>query len=458
MKRSSTIVLWIGASVVALALGWLAAKNPLYALIGVAGLAAGVALVLSPRLGLFLSLLSMIAGQMIRIPLFSEETSIIPNDILLPVLFVSWLLANLVSRRFVIRWTTITAPLLAVIAAMVLSLVVNAGMWERKELLVAALFFARFLEYVALFVMVPDIIRTKSDLWFTVRLLIGIGVIVALLGFVQLRMFPDFSFMVPKGWDPHIGRLLSTWFDPNFLSGFFVVALMLTLSQAVIRSPRQALPWFAAAAVLGVAILFTFSRSGYVALAAGFGVLTVVRARWLLALGIFVAIGVFVFSPRVQERVIGIRTIDETAQLRLVSWNDALTVIHDHPIVGIGYNAYRYAQRDYGFISDTREHSASGSDSSLLTMWVTTGIIGLVALGWLWAASAWFAWRMSRSRALGLEERALALGVLASLAGLFLHAQFVNSFFYPHLMEVFWVLLALLVVMERLSRQGKEAA
>jgi len=48
----------------------------------------------------------------------------------------------------------------------------------------------------------------------------------------SLKFFPSFKDlrMNELGWDPHEGRLLSTWFDPNYVGIYFGVGATLALS------------------------------------------------------------------------------------------------------------------------------------------------------------------------------------------------------------------------------------
>jgi O-antigen ligase len=147
--------------------------------------------------------------------------------------------------------------------------------------------------------------------------------------------------------------------------------------------------------------------------------------------------------PRVQERVLGIRSVDQTAQFRIISWNNAIDIFSEHPYFGVGYNHYKFAQFERGFITDTSEHSASGSDSSLLTIIVTTGAIGALFYLWFYASACWEFLRTARASHLTPRARAIALGSLAAMIGLFVHSQFVNGWFYPHIMETTWLLLAM---------------
>lgn len=396
-----------------------------------------------PELAYIASLASIVLGQLIRIPVGSSE--ILPNDIIVPVLCVTWVLRRLVSGTWTLRRHSLSLPIFTMVLVMGLSLVVNANTVDRAELLGGSLYLVRWVEYVVLFWIGQDLVRTHSRARSYLLYTIAIGASIAILGFIQLQVFPDFSSMVPKGWDPHIGRLLSTWFDPNYLGGFFVLLLAAAIGYVFPQPFRPMRWWWAAIAIMLVATVLTFSRSAYVGLVVVLGVLGIVRYRAALFLGILGMIAVILFVPRVQERVIGIRSIDETAQLRLVSYSNALLVIQDHPVVGVGYNLYKYTQVKYNFLERTEEHSASGSDSSLLTIWVTTGMVGLLVYIWLLIAMLRELWKTWHDKTLPKEWQGFGLGAFAGMLGLIAHSQFVNGLHYPHLMEVMWLFVAIAI-------------
>ena len=428
--------------------GGLAFAGPSGLLLSGAVIALGV-VIWKPEVAFFVSLLSMIVGQLIRLPLFGGDNAVIINDLLLPLLIVVWALRRLLSGTWTLPRHSLTLPTLAVIGCMALSLLTNSSTYSSTEVLSGALYQVRWIEYAAVLAMGVDFFRVPTRAWAYLKILVVAGVVVSLLGFVQLQVFPDFTSMVPQGWDPHVGRLLSTWFDPNFLAGWLSFMVTITTAVALSQPWRQAKWWWIASVVMTTAIILTFSRSGYVALVAGVGIVTLFRSRALLFIGLIGMVMTIMFVPRVQERVIGIRTVDETAQLRIVSWKNAFEVISDYPWFGVGYNVYKYVQIDYGFLDTTNEHSASGSDSSLLSIWVTTGTIGLLAYLWLLVALLREAWVTWHSTHVSKAWRSVGLGVFAGLGGLMLHAQFVNSLLYPHIMQTVWLCLAMLIMVRQ---------
>lgn len=450
--RTPPNALWLmpGALLVMALVGWLLGAHTTLAAVMVGGGLLAAIVLAYPEVAFIATISSLVLGQLIRLPI--GETAILPNDILLPALIYAWTVRRLASRQWHLRRHSLSLPIAMMILVMGLSLFVNRGREDPTEWLDGSLYLFRWLEYAALFWIGQDYFRTHRRAWKYLIVLVGVGVALALLGFAQLRIFPDFSFMVPQGWDPHVGRLLSTWFDPNFLGGLFALLTAVSVSVALSRPWRQSRWWWTASAVMVMASVLTFSRSGYVGLVMALGIVGLFRSRVALFLGILAMIGAILFVPRIQERVIGIRTVDETAQLRLVSYRNALTVISDQPVLGIGYNLYKYVQVEYNFLTKTEEHSASGSDSSLLTIWVTTGTVGLIIYLWLYVAMLREAWRTWHDRGLDPSWRGFGLGVFAGLVGLMAHSQFVNGLQYPHLMAVIWLVVAMAVAVRQPER------
>lgn len=400
--------------------------------------------VLWPSWGLLLVLATVAVGQTVRLPLFGEETAVLPGDALLPLVAIGWAIRRLTRREPMFPARPLGRPLLIVIGVFILSLLaaVLREEFTSRELAVAALYILRWVEYLMVFFIARTVVRSGLlRRWVRVFGLLVLAL--AALGFLQVIFFPDFSSFVPQGWDPHVGRLLSTWYDPNFLAGFFAFAILVFAALLGDKTPDRRLALVVVSVGL-LALVLTFSRSGYAGFVIGFGVLALLRTRHFIALGALAVLLVFLLVPRVQERVIGIRSVDETAQLRIKSWENALTVVRDYPWLGVGYNSYRYVQVRYGFLDDPAEHAAGGSDSSFLTLGVTTGVVGMVAYLVLLAAMLKAAWDTAR-RAVDPTLRAAGYGVLAGLIALIVHGQFVNGLLYPHLMETHWFMLGALL-------------
>lgn len=260
------------------------------------------------------------------------------------------------------------------------------------------------------------------------RILLIVASVLAILGFFQLLLLPTISQNLVRefAFDPHINRLFSSWFDPNYLGGFLVLALLLGLEGKRIDRIKGAKGILIG--VIGGAVLLTFSRSSYLALSVGLLIYLIFKSPRLIGIIIVIALIIILFVSPVRQRVVGAISLDITARARLNSWNQAWQIIKVNPIVGVGYNLYGEARQSVSLRSKIYnmpyEPAAAGSDSSLLTIWATAGIGGLLVYLLLF----WRIWRFGSS----VEKSAIA--------ALFVHSLFVNSLLLPPFMIVFWLI------------------
>ncbi|MFH0838524.1 MAG: O-antigen ligase family protein [Patescibacteria group bacterium] len=416
-----------------------------------------------------LLLLSPVTGELWHIPIWKFE--FLPSDILILVLFPLWAIDKLVKDRQV-RIGKIGKMIALFLFVMVTTYFLNMLRFDFQQMFSGFVLMGRFGMYVIVAGMAFDLLdRDRSGVFR--RLLIGTMVIsmvlIAILGFLQLKYFPSFLDLglYLEGWDPHEGRLLSTWFDPNFIGGYLAFVLPVTLALGLYFKRDKQVRWAAAmfaVSVIGlVALYLTFSRSGYLALIVSLGILTFFKSRKLLLALVIVAVIGFSLSPRVQERtieavdsakgLIGLnsqRPLDPTAELRVYSWQFAREIIADYPLLGAGFGRYAFEinARGHGLLSD---HSSGGSDSSLLTIWAQTGIFGLLsylAIGFVAAVTAIRRIGSDAHRTPSAKKNDfdsyLLLGLLSGFAGMMVHSVFVNSLLYALMMVYLWIGLALM--------------
>lgn len=417
--------------------------------------------------GLFaLLILAPVTGELWRLNLFGIE--LLPSDLAILILFPLWCVDK-IKNDPVLRVGKIGRAILVFLFVMVGTYLLNLLRFDIDQMIAGFSLMGRFGMYIVVAGMAFDLLnrdqsaeRNKIGDFKKLLLasMITAMVLIVVLGFLQLKFFPSFLElgMHLEGWDPHIGRLLSTWFDPNFIGGFlgFILSITIALGLYYWKEKRTKL-----ALVLGVigfigliALYLTYSRSGYLTLMAGLGILTFFKSRKLLVVFTLLAVLSFSFSPRMQERtleavdsakgLIGLdsqKPLDPTARLRVYSWQFATDIIKDYPYLGVGYGRYAFEinQRGHGLLSD---HSSGGSDSSVLTIWAQTGILGVfsylligfvatvVAIKRIWKKSDF--------------DSYLQLGLLSGFAGMMIHSIFVNSLLYALMMVYLWVGLALM--------------
>lgn len=334
------------------------------------------------------------------------------------------------------------------------TLVVHISDLGRDNFLIAAAYWLRLAATLLLLPALLALFQKPTLRLFSQRAFTATIAMLAVLGFIQLTLFPnlwDLSRVAPAlagaKWDPHQGRLVATWLDPNFIGGFFAITLPFVMIKVFLPLTKGVGVLTVLAAAF--ALLLTQSRSSLVALVLG---AAITAPLWLVALrsyspivkftavigSLSFLVALIVFPALLlPERLAGLLFVDDTAALRLASLKSAWSLAEDHPILGVGYNAYQFAARDAGLIGDFTIHSRAGADNSLLTLAVTTGLVGVVLFLLPWAAIASYLVRAS------LVGSLTAAAAATSLAVLLVHSQFVNSFLYSHLLITLIIIVTL---------------
>jgi O-antigen ligase len=376
------------------------------------------------------------------------------NDILVGLMAV-WYLAAAILARKSWRIPQVMLPLGAWLIVGLLGLILAKPLMSGSEWLVSLSYWLRYLAYMVVFFFVAydSVVYAASQRqarqtlnWWLVVICIA-GLLMAIGGFIQLYILPDLSELARYGWDPHIDRLVTAMLDPNYAGCYFsiiiglAVSLFLHLKQQYVT--RLAL--LVLIAVLLVALLLTFSRSGYIMLAVVLGSIAMIRSRILLVVGLVLAVLTVLYVPRVQSRLIGALEIDASAQPRIISWQNSWQIAEDNWLLGVGFNTYRYAQDRYGIVNlDQSGNAGAGADSSWLFTLATTGLFGFVAYMATYIGLIWLAVRLYVASS-NEVTKSLALGVGAVLAGLAIASQFNNALYYTWIVELIWLLAGLLV-------------
>lgn len=216
--------------------------------------------------------------------------------------------------------------------------------------------------------------------------------IVCLIGFYQLSFYPvandwyNIFSIIGVRWygDPHINRLVSTDFDPNYLACCLLIGITINL-YLWSKNKERRLYYFFSLIIFVISILLTKSRSGLL------GLLIVVVLYWWLSINLrnikltdvviffgIIFIGGYLFLFSNISVFVRIRTMfnDPSALARFSSWKKSFEIIYNTKFIGIGYNYYgSYNEKFYGAI---QSNSSAGVDSSLLMLLITTGVLGFI--------------------------------------------------------------------------------
>lgn len=406
--------------------------------------------------GLYLVLLLPVIGELVRLPLGPAD-SVLVSDAVIPLVIVAWLFSNLSGRQDVMPRSRLTTPFTIFIVVAALSLIQSLAFLAPAEVFSGSLYLIRYIQYGLLFFVTIQNIQTPQQARTIIRFMVASTLLLALAGFVQLAVYPDLAALEEAGYDPHINRLVSTWLDPNFVGGLFAFTISILLGITLnTKKHRTKIGLLTLMGILAVALFLTYSRSAYLALAAGVFIVSLFQSRKILVITLVLFLAGIAVSDRAQERVgelmqsassilfSQVDTPDPTAKLRIQSWQQTWHIIEQRPLLGSGYNTLRSVNYQEGFIKDTDTHSGSGSDSSLLTILATTGIFGLTPFLLLYLIPLKTAFTSWRDQKIPAYFRGYSLGFLGGIVALLIHSVFVNSLLFPSILLFVWIGLGIL--------------
>ena len=351
------------------------------------------------------------------------------------------LVAGLIGLFWVVRFTRrrlarlkvpkLGRPFLSFLAVAAFTLLLGAIRVVPNEALAGFFYLLRFTAYVLLYFAVRDVVARKKELKHTlVNALLTVGSFVAVFGWIQYLAFPSLVPLSEYGWDPHYFRLVGTFLDSGF-TGILLALFTLLIFTKIWSGGAKAGDW--ALLFLGISSLaLTYSRASYLAFFAGLVILYIVRRNLKLLVGglVLLAIAVFLLPRPAGEGVRLERT--STVNSRLESYKEAVAIVKNNPLFGVGFNLYRAVNEDESKLS----HAGAGTHSSLLFVLATTGIAGFATFSWLLWQIAHFLW-LRRNKVNGML-------VVASFWAIFIHSFFDNSLFYPWVLGQFAILLGTL--------------
>ena len=371
MQRTNTIQNWVAsldrrtyAIVVGLAIGIIAG------ILGLSLATLGPALTLAALLGVFAGLFILTDIQyalygiillVILLPFGTFPVKIAVTPTLLDLALIGFLFVYIFQWMTGHRRRLRFAPPMIAIGLYVMWLILAFVLGFQYSLPSATNLrqFAETILSIGLVVLVGDVIRDPSILRrviIVILLAVGAQALVTLVLYILpdattesllVRLsrigYPDGGVVRYIEDNPALReRAIGTWVDPNALGGILAMATAIVTTQLLSEKPVIKYRWvtFCILAVVGLALLLTFSRASFLAVAVGLVFISIIRYRRFLPIIIIAGI-LFLFLPQTQEfldRLIQAFTATDLAtQMRLGEWRDSLQLIQQYPIVGIGF-------------------------------------------------------------------------------------------------------------------------
>ena len=258
-----------------------------------------------------------------------------------------------------------------------------------------------------------------------------------------------------KGWvdpelNPNIKNRASAVFEnPNLLAQYFVLVIpVFAAFTAVVKRVGYKFLLASIAVLAGIALVLTYSRGGLYGFIFAMAVLAVIRGRKFFPLFLAVAvIGVFFLPPTVIDRLATADNLNDSSVVyRFDIWKSTLLMIKDYWLTGVGVGTQAFMRVYYVYMMNSA--IMPHAHNLYLQLLSETGVFGLAAFMLLMYKIFQTVFRISSSNLSYLKW--MNAGIAGSIAGFLLQSLFDYGLWYYKLGVLFWILIAVYIVVEKL--------
>jgi len=366
------------------------------------------------------------------------------DDLIVAVIGFSWLARMAINKELgLFLRTPLNGPIAYYILVCVASTLFGA-MFGRVDLKTGLLFVLKYFEYVLIYFMVVNYSKDRAQLKTFVWAMLLTCVIVSIVSMAE----------IPQG------QRISAPFEgksgePNTYGGYLVFMMSIAAGLAfMVESFRIRLVYFFLVIFFSIPLLYTQSRSSY--LAAIPAVLSFLwlskKKQWIPPVLLLVALLLPFMAPKVTKdrvsytftqgigrsdvvTVAGVQ-LDTSTSARIQSWKAAIRDLSQHPVLGFGVTGYRFVDAQYVRVA------------------AETGLVGLLIFLILLGTILKHSFRVY-STSHDPFDKGLSIGFIAGFTGLLFHAIGANTFIIVRIMEPFWFVAAMVMMIPSLEKDPK---
>lgn len=430
-------------------------SNPYFPVLALLGFILAIASFHYPRFGLIVMLFFMLIATDMPVgekQATERQVTVRVEDIVLIIVSLGWLLHRAKTRTLsIIKHVPIYKPIVLMAGCMVIATII--GILQGTVSVHRGFFFTmKRLEYFWVFFMAFHVMDGKKEAARALYILLAATVVVAFAGMVQFFMFP-LSELSGGGSTGGAG-----YGRANTMGDFLLIIIGVTLGLlAFENSPRKVMLFAFVLFVCTGTLIMTKSRGSYVSmvpllLAILFFSKSPRVFSFILYGGICVALYVLVTNvnfnyaildfllvkhkedinsqfSQIGEVIVKGPSVDPSMDDRVRSWKSAVPEILQYPFFGQGCGAKNLAYGDCQYVHEALE----------------TGLIGVIMLLYMNFCIFLVMHRYFR-RSKDVLGRSLALGFMGSLAAVMTHGITMNNFYTILNMEVFWLVVAIIMI------------
>ncbi len=250
------------------------------------------------------------------------------------------------------------------------------------------------------------------------------------------------------------GRVFSTLANPNNFAEFLVLFMPFAFAFALnMKKKKQSGIYIAGMVLPLVAILLTYSRSGWIALAIAAIIFIAFYEKKYIPLFIVVAILAIPFIPQnILNRILTIGNLeDSSSSYRVDIWTGCLKMLKEYWFTGVGLGTGGFAEI-YPPFAVGESGVAPHSHMHFMEMLCELGVLGFVSYICMTFTLIKRSF-VATSRKVPEEIRNVAVASAASMTGIVMIGCFEYCWFYPRVMFAFFVCAGVAMATHRAAKK-----
>lgn len=362
------------------------------------------------------------------------------DDFLVIIIGMSWLARMAVNKELgLFLKTPLNKPIAFYILVCLVSTLYGA-LFGSVDLKTGFFFVLKYFEYVVVYFMAVNHLKSEKQVIRFVWAILITCTIVSIIGISQI----PFGGRVTAPFEGASG-------EPNTLGGYLVFIISIVIGFLLTSTSfRHRLIYFGLALLFFVPLLYTQSRSSYIAFVPAMITFLFLSEKKIMILSSILLAGLIFlfFTPDVAQRrisytfkqgqsrtdvvKIGGVKLDTSTSDRLKSWYAASKDWVKEPLLGYGVTGYRFVDAQY------------------IRVLVETGVFGLFAFLLLIRTI----YKMAYANFLNTDKafsRGLVMGFLAGFTGLLFHGLGANTFIIVRIMEPFWFVTGMVILINQIE-------
>lgn len=444
--NKNLILISIAILLMGLLMGKSIAQAPGLSFVITAAIAIGLATLINTDIALAILIFSMLFSPEFQVAEAPGRGVVVRiDDILLIVVFCTWIAKMAINKQLgLLRYTSLNRPIIVYILACFAATIIGLFFGDIHYPLKSSFFLLKYIEYFMLFFMVTNNIRSKRQIKVFIILILVTCAVVCVYTLTQIGVQERLTA-------PFEGK----HGEPNTLGGYLL--LLFAVSIGLFLYARSSTWRFWSAALICLIIppfLFSLSRGSYVGFIAMYLWLIVLTARKRMFLIIILLLAIPLLPAALPKRVadritetfvpgkvynpLGERiTLDESAAARIETWRRIMKKWKSRPLFGYGVTGL-------GLI-----------DSQFTRVLGETGLIGMSAF--IWFLISIFRTSLQTFKTVKDDwAKGLTLGFLVGFVGLLFHSISASTFIIVRIMEPFWFLAAIVIMLPELEVSSQE--